>query len=140
MHYRTSHKNVSKAPGLVRRLTLSALAATLLALPLAGPARAQTGNAAFSKPRLISNAKKYRDAGLPAATGRSGSASLTARALLGKDGRTSVELTTGALDSATPAPGRIVKAQLKPLGSNGEAAYARNFSGLAGGGTFNTNV
>ncbi|HEX8337097.1 MAG TPA: hypothetical protein VF621_10235 [Pyrinomonadaceae bacterium] len=141
MYYRTSLKQVSKAAGLIRKLTLTLLAATVLALPLAGPARAQTGgNAAFAKPRLISNAKKYRDAGLPAATGRSGSASLTARALLGKDGQTSVELTTGALDSATPAPGQIVKAQLKPLSSTGEATYARNFAGLAGGGTFNTNV
>ncbi|HEX8145666.1 MAG TPA: hypothetical protein VF591_00570 [Pyrinomonadaceae bacterium] len=141
MYYRTSLKNASKAAGLVRKLTLSTLAASLLALPLAGPARAQTGgNAAFSKPRLISNAKKYSDKGLPAATGRSGSASLAARALLGKDGQTSVELTTGALDSSTPAPGRIVKAQLKPLDANGEAAYARNFAGLAGGGTFSTTV
>lgn len=141
MSYRTSHKNASKAAGLLRKLALSSLAASLLALPLAGAARAQTGgNAAFSKPRLISNAKKYSDKGLPAATGRSGSASLTARALLGKDGQTSVELTTGALDASTPAPGNIVKAQLKPLKSNGEAAYARNFAGLAGGGTFNTTV
>lgn len=141
MYYRTSLTHVSKAAGLIRKLSLSALAAALLALPLAGPARAQTGgNAAFSKPRLVSNARKYRDAGQPAATGRSGSASLTGRALLGKDGQTSVELTTGALDSATPAPGRIIKAQLKPFSSTGEAAYARNFLGLAGGGTFATSV
>ena len=141
MYYRTSLGNVSQAAGLVRRIALSSLAAAVLALPLAGAARAQTvGNANFTKPRLTSNTKKYRDAGLPAATGRSGAASLTARALLGKDGQTSVELTTGALDSATPAPGQIVKAQLKPLRSNGEAAYARNFAGLAAGGTFNTTV
>lgn len=141
MYYRTSLKKVSKATGLLRKFTLTSLAASLLALPLAGPARAQTGgNASFSKPRLISNAKRYRDAGLPAATGRSGAASLTARALLGKDGQTSVELTTGALDSATPAPGDITKAQLKPLSSTGEATYARNFAGLAGGGTFSTSV
>jgi hypothetical protein len=141
MYYRTSHKNASRAAGLLRKLTLSALAASLLALPLAGAARAQSGGSAtLSKPRLISNGKKYRDAGLPAATGRSGAATLTARALLGKDGQTSFELTTGALDSSAPAPGNITKAQLKPLSSTGEAAYARNFTGLAGGGTFNTTV
>lgn len=139
MYYRASHKNVSRAVGLLRKLALASLAATLFALPLAGTARAQAG-ANASKPRLIPNAKKYRDAGTPAATGRSGSATLSARALLGKDGQTSVEMTTGALDSATPAPGRIVKAQLKPLTSGGEAAYARNFAGLASGGTFNTTV
>lgn len=141
MYYRTSLGNVSRAAGLLRGIVLSSLAASVLALPLAGAARAQTGgNANFTKPRLLSNSKKYRDAGLPAATGRSGAASLTARALLGKDGRTSVELTTGALDSAAPAPGRIVKAQLKPLQSSGEPTYARNFAGLAGGGTFSTSV
>lgn len=141
MYYRTSLTNVSRAARLLRGLVLSSLAASLLALPLAGAARAQTaGNANFSKPRLISNAKKYRDAGLPAASGRSGTASLTVRALLGKDGQTSVELTTGALDSAAPAPGRIVKAQLKPLNAGGEAAYSRNFPNLAGGGAFATNV
>ena len=140
MHYKTSLKNFSRAAGLLRGLALSSLAASVLALPLAAPARAQTAGSAPSKPRLISNTKKYRDTGLAAASGRSGSASLTARALLGRDGQTFVELTTGALDSAAPAPGQITKAQLKPLNGNGEAAYTRNFGPLAGGGTFSTTV
>ena len=141
MRYRTSHSKLSGALRLARKAFMSSLAASLLALPLAPAASAQTaGGSTLSKPRLVSNAKKYRDMGLPAATGRSGSATLTARALLGKDGQTAVELTTGALDAAAPAPGQITKAQLKPLNSNGEPLYARNFSGLTAGGTFSTVV
>jgi hypothetical protein len=140
MKYRTSHANISPLLRLVRKTVLTSLAATLLALPLGGAARAQTAGDTISKPRLIANARKYSDKGLPVARGRSGSASLTARALLGKDGRTAVELTTGALDDAGAAPGQIIKAQLKPLGQTGEPLYARNFGGLAGGGRFATTV
>jgi hypothetical protein len=74
------------------------------------------------------------------ATGRSGSASLTARALLNKDGKTDIELTTGALDSTQTPPGNIKKAQLKPLNEDGNALYARNYNGLSGGGYFATQV
>ncbi|HEX8351980.1 MAG TPA: hypothetical protein VF611_03590 [Pyrinomonadaceae bacterium] len=141
MKYITSPATLSPASRLFRKTILTSLAASLLALPLAPAAGAQAAAGAASRvPRLIPNARKYRDTGLPAATGRSGSATLTARALLGKDGQTSVELTTGALDAATPAPGRIVKAQLKPLGGTGEPLYARNFAGLNGGGAFATGV
>ncbi|HEX8283064.1 MAG TPA: hypothetical protein VF588_06900 [Pyrinomonadaceae bacterium] len=140
MQHETSHATISPALRLVRKTVVTSLAAALLALPLGGAARAQTAGDTISKPRLIANARKYSDKGIPAASGRSGSASLTARALLGKDGKTAVELTTGALDAATTAPGQIVKAQLKPLSENGEALYARNFTGLSGGGRFATTV
>ncbi|HEY0172984.1 MAG TPA: hypothetical protein VGB98_18360 [Pyrinomonadaceae bacterium] len=140
MRYITSHANISPVLRLVRKTVLTSLAASLLALPLGGAARAQATGDTLSKPRLIANAKKYSDKGLPVARGRSGAASLTARAMLGKDGQTAVELTTGALDDAAPAPGQITKAQLKPLSQTGEAVYARNFNGLAGGGRFATTV
>ena len=140
MKFRTSRKNLSIAHGLIGRLFISALAFSLLVLPLSLTAHAQTTRSNFSKPQLISNTKKYRDTGLPSAKGRSGSATLTARALLGKDGQTAIELTTGTLDDATPAPGHIIKAQLKPLNHNGETIYARNYVGLTGGGRFATTV
>ncbi|MDQ3802583.1 MAG: hypothetical protein M3416_01840 [Acidobacteriota bacterium] len=60
--------------------------------------------------------------------------------MLGKDGQTGIEMTTGTLDDATPAPGQIVKAQLKPLNNNGETIYARNYPGLSGGGRFAVTV
>ena len=136
MKFGTSPLDLTPALGLIRKLVLSSLSASLLALPLAPAAAAQTSGDSISKPRLITNAKKYRDTGLPAASGRSGSASLTARALLGKDGQTEVQLTTGELDAAAPAPGNIIKAQLKPLSQTGEPMYTRNFAGLTGGGSF----
>jgi hypothetical protein len=140
MKLRTSRTKLSTAHGLTARLFILALAFSLLVLPLQNTARAQTGQATFSKPQLISNTKKYRDTGLPSAKGRSGSATLTARALLGKDGQTNIEMTTGTLDDATPAPGKIVKAQLKPLNNNGETIYTRNYMGLTGGGQFAVTV
>ncbi|HLM54900.1 MAG TPA: hypothetical protein VK422_02150 [Pyrinomonadaceae bacterium] len=136
MKIETSLVYLRPSAGLFRKLILSSLAASLLALPLRATAGAQTDGSGFSKPRLISNAKKYSDAGQRPATGRSGSAALTARALLGRDGKTGVELTTGSLDGGAPAPGNILKAQLKPLNDEGEAQYARNYVGLTGGGHF----
>lgn len=121
-----------------RRAAPKALACLLL-LALLGVARAQTVNTT-SRPQLHPNGKRYMERGLKPATGRSGSASLTARALLGRDGATTVELTTGGLDGGGPRPGNINKAQLKPLDEYGEALYARNYTGLVVGGYFQTNV
>jgi hypothetical protein len=115
----------------------SALACLILLTP-PGVAGAQTLDTA-SRPQLHPNGRRYMEKGLKPATGRSGSASLTARALLGKDGATTVEMTTGGLDGG-PRPGNINKAQLKPLDESGEALYARNYTGLRGGGYFQTSV
>ncbi|HEX8146935.1 MAG TPA: hypothetical protein VF591_07130 [Pyrinomonadaceae bacterium] len=100
-------------------------------LVLFGLAHAQTVNNT-SRPQLTPNGRRYRESGLKPATGRSGSATLTARALLGKGGETTVEVTTGALDGGGARPGSINKARLKPLDENGEALYARNYTGLSG--------
>src|SRR5919202_696334 len=98
--------------------------ACLTLLALFGMARGQTVNTT-SRPQLVPNGRRYMERGLKPATGRSGSASLTARALLGKDGATTVEMTTGGLDGGGERPGSINKSQLKPLDENGEALYAR---------------
>jgi len=98
----------------------------------------QTSNTT-AKPQLIPNARRYKESSLKPANGRSGSASLTGRALIGKDGATTVEMSTGPLDAAGTKPGNINKAQLKPLNENGEALYARNYLS-SGGGYFTTNV
>ena len=99
---------------------------------------AQTANTA-SKPQLVPNARRYKESGLKPATGRSGSASLTGRALLGKDGATTVELSTGPLDAGQANPGNITKSQIKPLDENGEPLYARNYANSSGG-YFTTTV
>lgn len=113
------------------RKLLPAAACALLALaPL--PARAQTPGAA-PRPALIPNGRKYKDTGQRPATGRSGSATLAARALYGKDGQTLVELTTNTFDDTHGGAGSIQKAQLKPFDNEGNFAYARNFTGIAAG-------
>lgn len=94
-------------------------------LPVLGalPAVAQT-----LPPYVIHSSKHYRESGVGNATGRSGSAHMTARALLGQDGNTTVEVTTGALDSTDTPPGSFSKVQLKPLNPDGDALFAQNFT------------
>jgi hypothetical protein len=97
---------------------LSLLASFVLAAPLAA-----------AVPALIPNAQKYADK-RPVATGRSGSAALTARALIGKDDRTVLELTTGSLDSDQSPSGTIARAQVKGIAPSGEAV---NYNDLDSG-------
>ncbi|HEX8171339.1 MAG TPA: hypothetical protein VF824_12435 [Thermoanaerobaculia bacterium] len=79
-------------------------------------------------PQLISNSIKYKNEGHQAATGRSGSATIAARALLAQDGTTGVEVTTGSFDSA--GAGSIDKVQVKL--TRGEVSETRNYTGLSG--------
>src|SRR3712207_1542886 len=96
-----------RSPGAVRpRPVPYTVLACLTLLALFGVARGQTVNTA-SRPQLVPNGRRYQERGLKPSTGRSGSASLTARALLGKDGATSVEMTTGGLDGGGAQPGNI---------------------------------
>src|SRR5687768_6986772 len=75
-------------------------------------------SAALADAPFISNDIKYRDTSLPPATGRTGNASIEARALLGKDGATDLEITA--------AGGTIDKVQIKLPGDT------RNVNGLSG--------
>lgn len=81
-------------------------------------------------PRFYPNSQKYREMGAKPATGRSGSASIQARALLDAAGMTEIEISTGQLDS-DGAPGNISKVQLKLSGSG---TWTRNFNNLSQGG------
>lgn len=74
-----------------------------------------------SEPTFHSNMMKYRDSSMRPATGRSGNASIEVLALLGKDGVTSLNVTT-------PAPAAIEKVQLKI-----HDQPAGNYTSLAGG-------
>jgi hypothetical protein len=87
----------------------------------------------------VPNSVLYRQPAYKHATGRSGSATLSARALLGRDGRTELEVTTGELGAAT-APGTISKLQLKLLDPDGVEQTTTNFTGLKGGGIFRTTL
>jgi hypothetical protein len=76
------------------------------------------------------NSEKYRDAGAKPATGRSGSASLEVRALLGKTGDVTLEASTGSIEAGTN-PGNIAKTQVKILAG---AGATKNYNNLSGGG------
>ncbi len=102
---------------------------------------------------LFSNAVKYRDAGAKPATGRSGSASIESRALLGRDGVTLVELTTGVLDGSGTPPGQIVKVQTKLFSPDngktvttndkvvdGRGYWSESYAGLLRNGTVQTQA
>ncbi len=108
----------------------------LVALVCAGlPAHAQATSA---RPQLFPNSRKYRDTGQQPATGRSGTATLAARALYGKDGATEIQLKTSSFDVQDTPPGTISKAQLSPLDNTGQRAGTRNYDNLNGGGYFST--
>jgi len=108
---------------------------------LTEPTRAPSGDArgavvsSTDQPRFISNAVKYRDAGARPATGRSGSSSLAARALLGIDGVTQLELTTGSFDAGPATSPPLTKVQVKQLDAGGGVLRTLNYNNLSGGGT-----
>lgn len=79
---------------------------------------------------------KYRDSGLPHATGRSGSARLAARALLGADGVTRLLVTTGSVDDPDGAPGELAKVQLKVYAPDGTRMFTQNFLRPTSGGSY----
>ena len=122
---------------------------TLVALVLAAcsespvtPIRAAGGpalrSATGSGGNLVANSHRYRQQTYVHASNRSGSASLAGRALLGKNGNTVLEVTTGQIGGAA-GPGNISKLQIKLLDPNGMLQSTYNLNGLTGG-TQTTNV
>lgn len=79
--------------------------------------------------RPTPNSQKYSNNGAKPATGRSGSASLEARVMIGKDGKMLVETSTGSVEQAG-GPGNLSKVQVK-FGD-----LTQNFNGLKAGGYF----
>lgn len=94
-------------------------------------AAARRSIAGSHAPTRFSNSVKYRDAGLKPASGRSGSATLTARALLGRDGVATLDVTTGAIDQPG-APGSLAKVQLKQFDPNGLLQNTTNYTKTTG--------
>jgi len=89
-------------------------------------AASMTTTAAASHP----NSEKYRDSGFQPATGRSGSAVVSTRALLDKSGTTDVEVTTGTFDEG-PGPGTLGMIQVKAFAPSGTLAFTDNHTGLS---------
>ncbi len=78
-----------------------------------------------AKPNPI--AVKYSDAGAKPAIGRSGSAAIEVRALLGSNGATDLEVTTGKFESLNAPKGKIDKVQVKLLNDAGEVRQTDNY-------------
>jgi hypothetical protein len=97
-------------------------APTSMISSLSGRNSGQTNGAGF----LHSNSTQYRAQTLPHQSNRSGSATLTSRALIGKDGVTTLTVTTGQLD-ASGAPGSINKLQEKFLDGNKRLLATKNY-------------
>ncbi|HEX5970828.1 MAG TPA: hypothetical protein VFY85_02815 [Gemmatimonadaceae bacterium] len=112
----------------IRMSKIAALAA-LLAIGATQPLAAQR---ALRGPNVHKNSVKYSDAGAKPVTGRSGSASLEARALLAGDGSVQIDATTGNLEAGTTR-GEIRKMQLKVLSPSGQATSTQNFNGNGSG-------
>jgi hypothetical protein len=81
------------------------------------------------RPTRFANRIKYRDQGKKHGRGRAGISSLEARALLGRDGVTSLEISTGVIDGA-PGAGVLSKIQLKQFAPNGALQITTNYNGI----------
>ena len=92
---------------------------------------------------LIPNSQRYADNSMPAASGRDGEVTITARALIDVEGTTDLEITTGSLDSDDHAPGTITKVQVKALDvetpDNEEPVWVKNYNKLRDGGNLTTS-
>lgn len=73
------------------------------------------------------NHGKYRDTGLPHATGRSGSATLSATAIIGDDGITRLRVTSGSIHYPGQARGELAKVQVKAWTPDGDKVFTQNF-------------
>jgi hypothetical protein len=84
--------------------------------------------------KFQSNSVKYRDAGKKPAIGRSGSATIQARALVNKDHTADLQLTTGSFDPVS-SRGNIDKVQIKS-----QSTGTINDNRLRNNGTYSVNL
>jgi hypothetical protein len=83
---------------------------------------------ALAGPVRVPNKQPYRVTAAATATGRTGSATLSARALIDRNHRGSLEIVAG--DFEAPPAGTLSKFQLKSFDGNGDLLYTTNYSGL----------
>lgn len=86
-------------------------------------------------PATTPAATPYKDTGKKPGTGRSGTASLSVRALVDKANQTELEITTGgAFDTNARAPGNLEKVQVKGFNASNEVVFTKNFNKAVGAG------
>src|SRR6184192_298839 len=113
----------------------SACTDTTAVAPALHRTKALSASMTNAAPASHPNSQKYRDSGVHPATGRSGSAVVSTRALVDKSGTTDVEVTTGTFDDTLPAPGTLATVQVKAYSRSGKYVFTDNHTGLSGGGT-----
>src|SRR6266576_3169011 len=111
---------------------LSIFAAACIERSPVAPRQSMSLNASRTtlEQRSHPNSEKYRDAGFHPATGDSGTAVVSTRALLSKAGVTTLDVTTGTFDAA--GPGSLVSVQLKGFTPSGRLGFTKTYSGLTG--------
>ena len=102
--------------------------------PTATPSRLSPTSAALTKgayrPVTYPNSRKYRDAGFHPATATAGGATISVRSLLGRTGKTRVEVTTGTFDGGTPS-GTLSSVQVKGYDPKGIQLFTSANNGLS---------
>lgn len=91
------------------------------------PSLAKSSN----RPLTYPNSRKYRDAGFHAASASIGSSTISTRSLLGKNGKTDVEVTTGTFDGGA-ATGALSSVQVKGYDPRGVQLFTSTNNGLSG--------
>lgn len=103
--------------------------------PTAIQSRLSSPSASFTKsgsrPLTYPNTRKYRDAGFHPATGTAGAATISVQSLLGKSGKTDVEITTGTFDGGA-ATGSLSSVQVKGYDPKGAQLFTSSNNGLSG--------
>jgi len=111
------------------------LVATACTDPTALPSRLSPPSAMLTRsgnrPLTYPNSRKYRDAGFHPATATAGSATISVRALLGRSGKTDVEVTTGTFDGGAPS-GALTSVQVKGYDPKGVQLFTSTNNGLSG--------
>lgn len=104
----------------VTQRTTSVMIAALVAI--GWPALATAGGG------RVANKQPYRVTATATATGRTGSATMSARALIDRNRQASLEIVAG--DFETPPVGTVAKIQLKTFDGNGDLLSTINYSGF----------
>jgi hypothetical protein len=125
----------------MRRLTsfslviAAGLVATACTDPTALPSRLSPPSAMLTRsgnrPLTYPNSRKYRDAGFHPATATDGSVTISMRALLGRSGKTDVEITTGTFDGGA-ATGTLSAVQVKGYSPSGRHLFTDTDHDLSG--------
>lgn len=97
--------------------------ALITAFVLVGPLTAA------AKPARVPNKQPYRVTATATATGRTGSATMSARAMIDRNHHGSLEIVAG--EFGTPTIGTLAKLQLKTFDGKGDLINTINYSGLS---------